>query len=149
MSIKFLSAILGPENGCTNFYGAPRKKCVSFCRKAHVHKIPPFKGGVIWVFFFWGGGECRFYLYGREDFSEKKFNAKCFVQSFFRQPFGSWTSAPKIVDVRTKRCVFAAAPVVGRNVLTPGHPGVRVRNVRGKIPNPDQEVYVLCCFFLP
>ena len=39
----------------------------SFCRKTHVHKIPHFRGG------FWGkggGGECRFYFYGREDFSD-------------------------------------------------------------------------------
>ena len=28
---------------------------------------------------------------------------------------------------------FPVAPVVGRNFLTPGHPGVRVRNVHGKI----------------
>ena len=27
---------------------------------------------------------------------------------------------------------FPVAPVVGRNFSTPGHPGVRVRNVRGK-----------------
>ena len=36
----------------------------SFCRKNPVHKIPRFRGG------FFGGGECRFYFYGREDFSE-------------------------------------------------------------------------------
>ena len=40
-------------------------KMRSFCRKTHVHKIPRFWGG------FWGGGgECRFYFYGREDFSD-------------------------------------------------------------------------------
>ena len=33
----------------------------SFCRTNPCHKIPPFRGG---------GGECRFYFYGREDFSE-------------------------------------------------------------------------------
>ena len=33
----------------------------------HVHKIPRLRGrGVFWAF---GGGECRFYLYGRGDFS--------------------------------------------------------------------------------
>ena len=37
----------------------------SFCRKTHVHKILRFRGGG-----FWGGGKCRFYFYGREDFSE-------------------------------------------------------------------------------
>ena len=38
-----------------------------FCRKNYVHKIPRFRGGVFWVFFW--GGECRFYFYGREDFA--------------------------------------------------------------------------------
>ena len=38
-----------------------------FCRKSHVHKIPRFRGGGILGF---GGGKCRFYFYGREDFSE-------------------------------------------------------------------------------
>ena len=36
----------------------------------------------------------------------------------------SWTSAPKVH--------FPAAPVMGRNPLTSGHPGVRVGNVCGK-----------------
>ena len=40
----------------------------SFCKKTCVHKIPRFGGGVFWVF--GGGGECRFYFYGRADFSE-------------------------------------------------------------------------------
>ena len=41
-------------------------KMRSFCgKKTHVHKIPPFMGGV-------GGGECRFYFYGREDFSDSR-----------------------------------------------------------------------------
>ena len=31
-------------------------------------KIPRFRGGVFWVF--WGGGECRFYFYGRGDFCD-------------------------------------------------------------------------------
>ena len=39
-----------------------------------------------------------------------------------------------------------AALVVGRNFLTPGHPGVRVRNVRGK-SGPKSPC--LCCFFFP
>ena len=39
-----------------------------------------------------------------------------FVQRF-REPFGSWTPAPKIVDVCTRKCVFPAAPMVGRKKL--------------------------------
>ena len=41
---------------------------------------------------------------------------------------------------------FPAAPVVGRNFFTPGHPGVRVRNVRGKS---GPKCLCLCCFFFP
>ena len=41
---------------------------------------------------------------------------------------------------------FPAAPVVGRNFLTPGHSGVRVRNVRGKS---GPKNLCLCCFFFP
>ena len=58
-----------------------------------------------------------------------------FVQSF-QEPFGSWTSAPRIVDVHTKKCVcvcvcvcFPEAPMMERNFLTPGKPGAQVRNV--------------------
>ena len=40
----------------------------SFCRKTHVHKIPPFRGGGILGF--GGGGSADFIFYGREDFSE-------------------------------------------------------------------------------
>ena len=49
------------------FYGRA-EKCVLSAGKIHVHKIPRFRGGVFWVFFL--GGECRFYFYGRVDFSE-------------------------------------------------------------------------------
>ena len=44
---------------------------------------------------------------------------------------------------------FPAAPVVGRNFLTPGQPGVRVRNVRTKS---GPKSLCLCClnlFFFP
>ena len=38
--------------------------------KRHAHKIPRFKGGGVFCFFLGEGGKCRFYFYGREDFSE-------------------------------------------------------------------------------
>ena len=54
------------------------------------------------------------------------------------------------MDVRTEnrgrphqKVRFPAAPVVGRNFLTPGHSGVRVRNVRGKS---GPKVYVYAVF---
>ena len=46
------------------------KKCVLSARETHVHKTPRFKGGG-YLGFGVGGGKCRFYLYGRADFSEK------------------------------------------------------------------------------
>ena len=33
-----------------------------------------------------------------------------FLYEVFRQPFGSWTSALKIVDVRTEKCIFFLRP---------------------------------------
>ena len=52
------------------FYGR-LEKCVLSAGKTHVHKIPRFRGGgVFWVLGGGGGGECRFYFYGRADFSE-------------------------------------------------------------------------------
>ena len=59
-----------PDHGypfCRYPFGSCRKMR-PFCRKNHVHKIPRLGGGVFWVL--GGGGECRFYFYGREDFSE-------------------------------------------------------------------------------
>ena len=44
------------------------EKCVLSAGKTHVHKILVLGGGRFWV---WGGGgKCRFYFYGRADFSE-------------------------------------------------------------------------------
>ena len=68
MSVKFLSAILGPEMAAPILWTPGKMR--PFCRKNHVHKIPRLRGGGIWVFF-WGGGKCRFYFYGREDFSDE------------------------------------------------------------------------------
>ena len=45
-----------------------------------------------------------------------------------------------------QKVLFPAAPVVGRNFLTPGHPGVRVRNVRRKS---GPKSLCLCCSFFP
>ena len=52
VSVKFLSAILGPEMGASILWTPGKMR--SFCRKNHIHKIPRFRGGGIWVFF-WGG----------------------------------------------------------------------------------------------
>ena len=48
MSVKFVSAILGPEMGAPILWTPGKMR--SFCRKNDVRKIPFFGGGV------WGGG---------------------------------------------------------------------------------------------
>ena len=54
----------GAGNGCANFMDT-WKKCVLSAGKTMSVKFPFFGGG------FWGGGGgCRFYFYGRADFSE-------------------------------------------------------------------------------
>ena len=61
----------GAGNGCANLMDA-WKKSVRSAGKAMSVKFSCFRGGG--YFGFWGGGagECRFYFYGREDFSENK-----------------------------------------------------------------------------
>ena len=54
----------GAGNGCTNFMDAWRK-CVLSAGKPMSIKFRVLEGG-----FGGGGGKCRFYFYGREDFSE-------------------------------------------------------------------------------
>ena len=65
MSVKFLSAILGPEMAAPIVW-APGK-CVLSAGKTHVHKIIPFRGG---YFGFLGGdpGSADFISW---DFSDK------------------------------------------------------------------------------
>ena len=65
VSIKCLSAILGPEMAAPILWTPGKMR--PFCRKNHVHKIPRSWGG---IWFFLGGGKCRFCFYGREDFSD-------------------------------------------------------------------------------
>ena len=68
--------------------------------------------------------------------SKSSIGAKNTTQTFsvrnLSGALGSWTSASKIADVRTTKWVFLAALVMGRNFFTPGHPGLRVGNVRRK-----------------
>ena len=85
-----------------------------------------------------------------EDFSGLFLGAKTSTQTFFAQSFSKTLRA---MDVRAKnrgrphqKVRFSAAPVMGRNFLTQGRPGVRVRNVRGKS---GPKSLCLCCFFFP
>ena len=57
----------GAGNGCANFMDA-WKNAFSLQEKPMSIKFLVFGGG-IWV---WGGGECRFYFYGRADFSDQE-----------------------------------------------------------------------------
>ena len=67
VSVKFVSAILGPEmGGCANFMDTWKN---AFCRKKPMSiKFLVLGGG--YFGFLGGGGKCRFYFYGRADFSE-------------------------------------------------------------------------------
>ena len=65
-SVKIFVRNSRAGNGCANFMGA-WKKCALSAGRTHVHKIPLFRGGGFWVL---GRVECRFYFYGRGDFSE-------------------------------------------------------------------------------
>ena len=60
----------GAGNACANFMGAWKKSVLSTGKPASI-KFLVLGGGVFWV---WGGGggKCRFYLYGRGDFSDFK-----------------------------------------------------------------------------
>ena len=76
---------------------------------------------------------------------QKKTTQTFFCTKFFDTPSGhgcphrkSWTSAPK--------SAFSCGHGGGRNFLTPGHPGVRVKNVRGKS---GPKSLCLCRFFFP
>ena len=60
---------MGPEMAAPILW-APRISVFVLQENLHVHKIPPFRdGGVFWVLG-GGGGKCRFYFYGRGDFSD-------------------------------------------------------------------------------
>ena len=68
VSVELLVRDSGAGNGCANSMGAWKHAFFLQEKAMSVHKIPRFRGGgVFWVF---GGGECRFYFYGREDFSD-------------------------------------------------------------------------------
>ena len=83
-----------------------------------------------------GGGKTSQYL-------GVKNQRKLFLYNVFRWPFGSWTSGPKIVDVRTKQCVFLR-PWWWRETFRPL--GIRAGMSAG---NPHQKVYVYAVFSFP
>ena len=66
MSVKFLSAIRGPEMGASILWTPGKMR--SFCRKTHVHKIPRFRGGGILGFGGGGGGVRIFFSTGARIF---------------------------------------------------------------------------------
>ena len=64
VSVKFLSAILGPEMGASILWTPGR--CVLSAGKTHVHKIPRFRGGGLG--FLGGGGSADFIFMGARIF---------------------------------------------------------------------------------
>ena len=59
------------------FYGRPAKNASFLQENLHVHKIPRFRGRG--GYFGLGGGKCRFYFYGRGDFSESPILYSCIL----------------------------------------------------------------------
>ena len=103
VSVKFVSAILGPEMGASILWTPGKMR--SFCRKTHVHKIPRLGGG---YFGFWGGGGvCRFYFYGHADFSD------FFVWGW---SFWGWPYLPQLLERKASEspCVHCSAFAAAR-----------------------------------
>ena len=66
MSVKFLSAILGPEMAAPILWTPGKKR--PFCRKNHVHKIPRFRGGGVFGVLGGGGESADFIFMGARVF---------------------------------------------------------------------------------
>ena len=118
MSVKFLSATLGPEMAAPILW-APGKNAL-FLQEKTVHKIPPFRGGgVFWVW----GGECRFYFYGRGDFSD---------QSSMRH-FESLTVRPSLIALKSLFSLFFLCDCSDQLQGVPGPPGPKCRKSLKKV----------------
>ena len=76
MSVRFVSAILGPETAAPILW-TPGKNAFFLQEKPVSIKVLVLGGGGI-LGFGGGGGKCRFYFYGREDFSDSS-SAKWWV----------------------------------------------------------------------
>ena len=81
-----------------------------------------------------------------EPFKGPKNQRKLFVYKVFRWPFGSWTSAPKIVDVRTKNWVFLR-PRDGEELFDPWASGRKGRERPQEIRT--KKFMFMLLFFFP
>ena len=72
-------------------------------------------------------------------------NAEFIVQNIFRETFGSWTSAPKIVDIRTKSAFFCG-PGDGEKLFDP-----KASRRKGQecLRGIRTEKFMFTLFFLP
>ena len=79
VSVKFFSAILGPEMAAPILWTPGKMR--SFCRKNHVHKIRVLGGGVYFGFF-GGGGSADFIFMGAQIFLifRLQLEASCYSQ---------------------------------------------------------------------
>ena len=69
VSVKSFACNSRAGNGCAYFMGAWDFWVLSARETLHAHNIPCFRGAGYFGFF-GGRGKCRFYFYGRRDFSE-------------------------------------------------------------------------------
>ena len=82
---KSLTATLGLEKGCVNLMGAWDFLALS-AGNLHVHKIPRFRGSLLFFFFFGGGGGLPIYFIWARGFSWKcklYCSSRAFVKAYF------------------------------------------------------------------
>ena len=91
VSIKFLSAILGPEMAAPILW-VSGKNCVLSAGKPMSIKFLVLVGGG-GILGFGGGGKCRFYFYGHEDFLQhNNYVTFSLYRAIGRGGFGSQTA---------------------------------------------------------
>ena len=118
---------------CLFSYGNTPK----FTKMAEIHELFVLALSLVW------------FAGATPDTRGQKINANFCFYKVFRQPFGSRTSAPKFVDVRTKKRVFLG-PRWRQRLFDPWASqilGVRVRDVCRK--SGPKSLYVYAVFFFP
>ena len=108
MSVKFLSAILGPEMAAPILWTPGKKKKRPFCRKSHVHKIPRFRGA--------GGGTLGFFLGGGGSSDFIFMGARIFLRKFVAQIKYLREAKPAGFQTRVFPTFFGKVPVVSRTL---------------------------------
>ena len=152
----------GAGNGCVNFMDAWRK--CALLEKPMSIKFLVLGGGILGL----GGGECRFYFYGREDFSDffkpttnrspelpelpdqRRLGAKKSTQCFFVQ---NVSKTLRVMDVRAEnrgrphqKNAFFRGAGGGEKLFDPGSSGRKGQECPREI---QTKKFMFMLFFLP